>query len=111
MTTKLPLDSNDHPIPALRLKSGAAHSLSTSDTSVRNSTAFSDETRVVSVFATQDVYLNFGDASVSASSSDHFFPAGIYYDVAIGGNSTGHYTHVAALRVADDGAVYISEKE
>lgn len=111
MTTKLPLDTNDNPIPALRLKDGAAHSISTSVSSARNSTAFDAETRVISVYATEDVYLAFGDSSVTASTTDHFFPAGLYYDVAIGGDGTGHFTHLAALRVSADGAVYISEKE
>jgi hypothetical protein len=112
MTTKLPLDSNNNPIPALRLKGGAAaHSIASTAASARNSAAFDDETRVISVYATQDVYIAFGDASVSATSSDHFFPAGVYYDFAIGGDGTGHYTHLAALRVSADGTVYISEKE
>ena len=111
MTTKLPLDSNNNPIPALRLKDGAAHSISSSASSERNSTAFDADTRVISIYATQDVYIAFGGASVTATTSDHFFPAGVYYDFAVGGDGTGHYTHVAALRVSADGAVYISEKE
>ena len=111
MATKLPLDTNDNPIPALRLKDSGAHVISTSVVSARNTTAFDADTRVLSVYATQDVYLKFGDSSVTATTSDHFFPAGVYYDVAIGGDGTGHATHLAALRVADDGSVYISEKE
>lgn len=111
MTTKLPLDSNDNPIPALRLKDGGAHTFSTSAVSAKNITAFSAETRVISVYATQNVYLTFGNSAAAASASDHFFPAGTYYDFAVGGDGTGHYSHVAALRVDTDGAVYISEKE
>ena len=111
MTTKLPLDTNDNPIPALRLKDSGAHVIASAAVSARNTTAFDGETRVVSLYATQDVYLNFGDSSVTASASDHFFPAGVYYDVALGGDGTGHNSHVAVLRVASDGQVYISEKE
>lgn len=111
MATKLPLDTNNNPIPALRLQDDAAHSISTSASSARNSAAFNADTRIISVYATQDVYLAFGDSSVTATSSDHFFPAGVYYDVAIGGDGTGHATHLAALRVTDNGTLYISEKE
>ncbi|MEM7651432.1 MAG: hypothetical protein AAF204_05050 [Pseudomonadota bacterium] len=111
MTTKLPLDINDNPIPALRLKSGGAHSINSSASSARNATAFADETRVVSLYATQDVYISFGGATVTASTSDHFFPAGVYYDIALGGDATGHFTHVAVLRASADGQVYVSEKE
>lgn len=111
MTVLLPLDSNNHPVPALRLKDGAAHSVGSSANSARNVTAFDTNTRIVSVYATADVYLNFGDSAVTASASDHFFPAGVYYDFAIGGDQVGHATHLAVLRASQDGTVYISEKE
>jgi hypothetical protein len=48
---------------------------------------------------------------VTATESDHYFPQGVYYDLAIGGGKTAHYTHVAALRVSSDCTLYISEKE
>jgi len=111
MSTKLPVDVNDNPIPALRLKDSGAHSISITATSARNSTAFDTDTRIISIYSTTDVYLNFGDNSVTADSADHFFPADTYYDFAIGGDGTGHFTHVAALRVTSDGTLYISEKE
>lgn len=110
MSTKLPLDVNDNPIPALRLKSAGAHVVTSSATSARNATAFDDGTRVVSLYATQPVYIAFGDDSVSADSSDHYFPAGVYYDVALGGDGAAHYTHVAVLQVSAGGTVYVSEK-
>ena len=111
MSTKLPIDSNNNPIQALRLKSGAAHKITTSGTSARNTTAFGANTSVISVYATQDVYLNFGDSSVTATGTDHFFPAGVYYDIALGADGTAHATHLAALQVTSGGTVYISEKE
>ncbi len=107
----LPLDSNNHPIPALRLKDDGAHAISASSSSARNSAAFSTDTSVISVYATVPVYLKFGDNTVSASSSDHYFPAGVYYDFAIGDTASGHNTHLAVLRADVDGSVYISEKE
>ena len=111
MSTKLPMDVNDNPIPALRLKNAAAHTLSITASSTRNTTAFDPDTRIISLYATTDLYLKFGDSAVTATSSDHFFPAGIYYDIAIGGDGAGHYTHLAALRLTADGNLYISEKE
>lgn len=111
MSTFLPQDSNQNPIPALRLKNGAAHSISVTSTSARNSTAFDADTRVISVYATVPVYLKFGGSSVTATSADHYFPAGVYYDVAIGGDKTAQYGYVAALAVGSDGDIYISEKE
>lgn len=111
MSTILPLDSNHNPIPALKLKDDGAHSVAVTASSARNVTAFANETRVISVYATSDMYVRLGDSSVTASSSDHFFPAGVYYDIAVGGDAKAHDTHIAALRVSADGTLYISEKE
>lgn len=111
MPTLIPLDANDTPIPALRLKDGGAHHISASATAARNSTAFDAGTRIVSLFSTVPVYVKFGDSSVTATASDHYFPEGLYYDLAIGGERAAHYTHVSVLRAETDGDVYISEKE
>ncbi len=111
MPTLLPQDSDSNIIPAMRLMPSGAHRISSTVTSARNSTAFNAETRVVSLYATEAVYIKFGDSSVTATSSSHYFPAGVYYDFAIGGDRTGHYTHLAVIRVSVDGDVYISEKE
>jgi len=111
--TTLPLDNNQEPIQVLRLKaSGGAHAISTTTgASARNATALSSATRVVSVYATQDVYIRFGDSSVTAASTDHFFPANVYYDFAIGAEGETQFTHLAARSVSASGTVYISEKE
>lgn len=111
MPTFLPTDSNDNTIPAVRLKPAGAHTITTSGTSVRNIMPFDADTRIISIYATEDVYLNFGDDTVTAATTDHFFPAGTYYDFSIGGDNVRHYTHVAALQVSTGGTVYVSEKE
>ena len=111
MPTILPVDINGNPIPAIRLKDGGAHAISVTATSARNSTAFDSETELVSLYATGPVYVKFGDSAVSATTSDHYFPAGIYYDFAIGGDGSKQYTHVAVLRADTDCTLYVSEKE
>ncbi len=111
MTTLLPQDLNDNPIPALRLKNGGAHSITIGAASARNAVAFDSETRIISIYSDTPVYIAFGGASVNATTSDHYFPANVYYDIAIGGDNSAHYTHMAALQVSQSGAIYISEKE
>ena len=111
MTTLLPQDSNDNPIPALRLKPGAAHQISVSASSTRNTNAFDENTKIIGLYTDAPAYIAFGDSSVTATSSDHFFPAGVYYDIAVGGENSAHYTHIAALQVNNSGTLYISEKE
>ena len=110
MTTLLPQDQNDNPIPALRLKENGAHSITVGAASARNGTAFDSQTKIISLYADVPVYLAFGDSAVTATTSDHYFPAGIYYDVSIGGDHSVHYTHVAVLQTTQAGTLYISEK-
>ena len=113
MPTLLPKDADNNAIPALRLKNGGAHTLTVTASSVRNATAFDGDTKVVSVYATGAVYLKFGDETVTATTADHYFPAGVYYDIAIGGGTGkgAQHTHVAALRADANCSVYLSEKE
>jgi len=110
--TSLPQDQFGNAIPALRPKSGGAHTISAGASSTRNAAAFDEDTRVVGFYADVPVYLAFGDASVNATSSDHYFPAGLYYDFSLGGGrGTAHATHISVLAADNDGTVYISEKE
>lgn len=111
MPTLMPTDINDNAIPALRLRASGAHAIAAGAASARNTAAFNAETRVVSLYATVPVYVKFGNSAVTATASDHYYPAGLYYDFAVGGDQSGHYTHVAVLRASSDGTVYVSEKE
>ena len=112
MTTLLPKDADNNVIQALRFKDNGAHAISATSSSARNTTAFDAETKVVSLYATSPVYVAFGDETITATSGDHYFPAGVYYDVAISGgtNKSAQETHIAVLRVSDDGMLYVSEK-
>jgi hypothetical protein len=108
----MPTDDNNNPIPALRLKdTGGAHSIAATTTSARNATAFATDTQIVSLYATVAVFLRFGSSTITATTTDHYFPAGVYYDVSIGGEGQKQYTNLAVIRAdTTDGIVYISEK-
>lgn len=113
MTTLLPKDADNNAIPALRLRDGGAHNIAVSGASARNTNAFDEDTKVISLYATAPVYLSFGDNAVTATSADHYFPGGVYYDIAItGGSGKGaHNAYVSVLRAEEDCTLYISEKE
>ena len=111
MSTLLPRDANNSPIPALRLLNDGAHTISaTSSASVKNSIAFNVQTQIISLYAIEPVYISFGEFDVVATNSDHYFPAGVYYDLAIGGEGVNHTPYIAVLAVDVDAEVYISEK-
>lgn len=113
MTTILPTDENSHVIPVARLRPGGAHKIvATTASSARNATGFDGDTRILSVYATGAVALRFSaDSSVAAATTDHYFPAGIYYDFAIGGGKVPHYNYLAVRAMEADCVVYLSEKE
>ena len=108
--TYLPRDNDNEIIPALRLNPIGAHAINATSSSARNAIAFDDETRVISLYATGPVYVQCGDNTVMASSSNHYFPAGVYYDLAIGGDKTLHTPYIAVIAAESDCTVYISEK-
>jgi hypothetical protein len=109
--TTLPTDRDNNPIPALGLNPNGAHIINATSTSTRNTTAFETDTRVVSIYATDDVFVQFGDSNVTTTTSDHFLPQGLYYDFAIGGDKVMHMSHVATIASDVDCTVYISEKQ
>ena len=111
--TLLPKDLDNNPIPALKLRDDGAHTIAVSASSNRNSVGFDSNTKVVSLYATDDVYVRFGDSSVAASSSDHFFPAGVYYDIAISGGAgkAAQDLYIAVLQVNGACTLYVSEKQ
>lgn len=111
--TLLPKDLDNNPIPALKLRDNGAHTIAVTSTSNRNSVAFDADTKVVSLYATDDVYVRFGDASVSATTSDHFFPAGVYYDIAVSGGAgkASQDLYIAVIQVNTACTLYVSEKQ
>lgn len=112
MPSHLPRDDNDEPIPCMRLKPGGGQVIAATGISARNAAAFDPQTRILAVYATGPVWIAFGDASVEAVSGGHFFPAGVYYDMAIGGSRDGvHTPYIAVLAAAGNCTVYVSEKE
>lgn len=108
--THMPRDQRDHPIPCLKID-GQPHKITITGVTARNTTAFDAKTRIVSLYATVPVFLKQGDANVEATVNDHYFPAGIYYDIAIGSAENDDFApHIAFIKADGDGVVYISEK-
>ena len=103
----MPVDDNHNPIPCLSLAEEGAHSADVTDTSVTIG-PFDADTVVISIYATEPVFIAFGGSDVEAQVTDHYFPAGVYYDMALGGDDI---THMATIAADSDGKIYISEKE
>jgi hypothetical protein len=113
MPTLLPQDADGLRIQALRYADTyGKHHVAFGAASARNPVAFDPGTRIVSLYAEADCYFNFGDASVAATTADHFLPGGLYIpDVAVGGDKVAQYTHIAVIQASAAGTLHISEKE
>jgi hypothetical protein len=110
MTSLLPQDTNGNPIPTLRLKDGGAHKININGTSAKNTAPLSLDTDVIGLYATEDSFIKIGTDTVTASDSDHFIPAGTYFDIALGPNETAQNSYIAAITTGVSGTLYISEK-
>ena len=120
MTSSMPLDNRGNVIPCITLRAdGGAHKITTSTSSpARNTVPFKDDTIVIAVWATEDVYIKFLDSpnDAPASASDHFYPASVYYNFDLGGRIGAAYAdptpgkkYISVLGVSGAGTVYISE--
>ncbi len=112
MPTLMPRDADAQPIPALRLRPGGAQKIAAVTTgSTRTATPFADDTQVIGLYATGAVFVRTGGADVTATSADHYLPAGLYYDVSVGDARQGRHTHVAAIAADAACTLHVSEKE
>lgn len=111
--TILPRDSYGDAIPAVRPIDGKAHAITSSGTHNENTVAFDENTQVLLLYATEDVYIKFGtDDTVEATDEDHFFPAGVYYGFSLNDRRRDfNYTYISVLQVSTGGTLYISECE
>lgn len=111
MTTKMPQDAWYQPIPALRLKDGGAHVIVAAAAATRNAVPFPADTKVISICPTVAVFVKCGTSAVVAAGTDHYIPAGLYYDIALNVEDTDKNTHISVIRAeTTDGVLYISEK-
>lgn len=110
-TTQLPKDSAGNAIPVLAVKPAGGQKVTVTTTSARQTTAFASTTQVVSLYATEDMYVNFGAVTVTALTTTSFFLAkGIYKDFAVNDRDDLAFTHVAAIRATADGVLYVHER-
>src|SRR5688572_14582697 len=108
MNTTLPLDNQGNAIPVLAILPAGGQKVAATVASARQTTAFKGETRVVSLYATEDMYIEFGNASVTANTDTSFFFAkGIYKDFAVNDRDEVKFLHVAAIRATADGTLYV----
>jgi hypothetical protein len=119
LSSMLPIDGRNEPMPVLyyRNLNGTANTFaSTVSTTAVRLGPFSDGTRVLSMYANADVYFVTGNSTVTAVTSSHFWPSGLYYDFNVfwGGsfNQDGgdQYISLITSDASKNANVHISER-
>ena len=106
----LPVDANGFPVPALSLRPGGAHKISALTTgSARNSNAFANDTAIISLYADGPIYFRLGNASATATSTDHYLPPANIVYIATNTSGAGRASYLATLAAEYNCTVYISE--
>lgn len=100
--THLPYDGNNNPIPVLSLVPGGAQQVTIAVANNRNAVAFPVGTKAITLTASVDCRVRFGDSAVTAASTDSLLLAGIPYDLSIQPDDSTFYPYVAVIR---DGTV------
>ena len=109
--TTLPEDSAGNPIPCLGVLPAGGKKVTVTNATARTATDFKKDTQVVSLYATEDMYIEFGDATVAALTTTSFFLAkGIYKDFAVNDRNENKMLRVAAIRATADGVLYVHER-
>lgn len=111
--SKQPRDDGNDPIPVLGLRPNGGHQVPyTASSNV--SPAISGSIRVVTLYATQDCFIETGASGVEANTSNsHFLPASLPYDVSLGAETDASQNdkYVAVIQASTAGTLYISERD
>lgn len=111
--SKQPRDDANEPIPVLGIRPGGGQSVTLSSSSARSS-AISNPIRVITLFSNVDCFIETGDSSVVAHTSNgHFLPASTMVDISLGSEqiAANNDRHVAAIVSSGAGILRVSERE
>lgn len=111
--SKQPRDDGNDPIPVLGLRPNRGLQVPYTASS-NTSPQISNSVRVVTLFATQDCFVEIGDSGVEANTSNsHFLAGSIPYDISLGAETdpAENDKYVAVIQAQTAGTLYISERD
>lgn len=110
--TRMPRDDNSQSIPVLRFRTGGAHQLAIDADPELLELPLG--TRVITLLCSVNAYFETGGPEVVASTSSHYIPAGLPFDMALGSDlsdTDGYHQYLSVIAVSSSGTAYISERE
>jgi hypothetical protein len=111
--SKQPRDDGMEPIPVLGLRPNGGYQVPFTASS-NTSPAIAGSIRVVTLYSTQDCFIETGNAATVANTANsHFLPNSIPYDISLGAetDSTLNDKYVAVIQATTAGTLYISERD
>ena len=111
--SKQPRDDANEPIPVLGLRPAGGSKITFNASTASLSNRFADSIRVITLYATADCYIEVGNDTVAANTTNsHFVPQGFIYDVALGSQLISSETSkfISAIGATTSGTLYISER-
>jgi hypothetical protein len=110
--SKQPRDDANAPIPVLGLRPRTGQQISISSTASL-SAAFHPSTRVITVYTTQDCFVELGGSNTVANlSNSHIIPASFVFDLALSPDLVqAHENRHLSVIGSSGGTIYISERQ
>lgn len=110
-----PKDNANEPIPVLGFRPNGGHIVPFTTDSSNTSPRISTSVRVITLYSTQDVFIETGtsDSIVSNTTNSHFIPKTVPYDISLGPEtvSANNDRFVAVIADSSAGKLYISERD
>ena len=111
--SKQPRDDGNDPIPVLGLRPNRGLQVPFTASS-NTSPEISSSVRVVTLYSTQDCFIEIGNSAVEASTTtSHFLAGSLPYDISLGAETdpSENSKFVAVIQDSTSGKLYISERD
>ena len=112
--SKQPRDDGNEAIPVLGIRPNGGHQVPFTAATSNTSPAISDSIRVVTLYSTEDVFVETGASGVTSNKiNSHFIPATVPYDISLGAENEAAQNdrYVSVIGATAIGTLYISERE
>jgi hypothetical protein len=110
--SKQPRDDANAPIPVLGLRPKSGQQIAISGTAALSG-AFHPSTRVITVYTTQDCFIELGNAATVANTvNSHIIPSSFVFDLALSPDlvQTGETRYLSVVG-SSGGTLYVSERQ
>ena len=104
-----PRDQGGQTIPVLGIRPHGSHRVDFASTTSETSNVFDSRTQVVTIYSTQDCYIETGDVTVNVENAA-FIASSVPYDIAVKDRVDTSRTCLSVRGANSAGTMYINER-